>query len=610
MQSVTELASKTYVDDKISEINVTQIESDINDLKQSVTQIEPISEQVSTNTEEIATNAESITTLQGAVAGKQDRLEAGEGIEIDEDNKISVTSAKKVYTKFVVVGVYGQSNAVGYDENPLVEEDKNIDTARLLQYSKELKPLTFCADNTQNMNWCTGNDQPGMETQRRANDAFEVMGEDKDGVIKNLRYKYVMTKGIHLPLAKLIAKNIPDDYGVIIVPGAVGGYGIDKFMKGATNAKSAIAYDSDKIPYEEFLSRLQAAMDTNKSDNIFGGIIWCQGESDKGSMDADIWMSKFLTIVNDLNTDLAPYVEPYRGIALSLNDWYFYEFPNFYRDGHATNYFAKLQTTLGSRYVSIPADTLTNTTTYTSGTKAAHYAQDTFRTVIAPAVFDAMKANGAFEKVDVLPKETLIATLNQLLAFHDQGKICAWRSAKASDWGDKGWGYSDDYNPTAAIPNTYKCNNANGGYVLSSDIKGVKFKIKSPTKPKDGFVTYFICSDAVESDNHYRGVVMGFQTSTQTVYKQWVKVSQSYNANDGTTNNATVAQIKGVFNELDTEICAELISNGNIRVTGSGYSYELTPNDAMKVRFGFGELGGGWSQDVEIYDIKVLAPIS
>lgn len=228
--------------------------------------------------------------------GKQNTLTAGQNISI-EGNVISAsgggesynyisedTSARtitlgtdgctggvklgskliKKYEKWVVVGVYGQSNAVGYDESALTKYDVPCEEGRVMQYSDSLKPLTFCAENLQNMNTIAARNSNAVANMRtRRADTLNGDAFVPDYVD---RLTKVATKGIHLPLANLICSVIPEDYGVIIVPGAYGGQTHTAFLKN-TNY------------YNQFKTRLLNALALHE-DNYLAGIIWCQGEFD------------------------------------------------------------------------------------------------------------------------------------------------------------------------------------------------------------------------------------------------------------------------------------------------------------------------------------------
>lgn len=335
-------------------------------------------------------------TVDAALDEKQDVLAAGANITI-EGNVISASGgAERVYNKFVVVGVYGQSNAVGYDESSLTKYDVPFDSARIMQYSDSLKPLTFCAENLQNMNTVQARNDTEKGNMRTVRS-----GSDPDLIPSAVdRLTYVATKGIHLPLANLICSVIPDDYGVIIVPGAYGGQGIDAFVRGQNY-------------YTQFLNRIKAALALNEN-NVLAGIVWCQGEFDVGSV-ASTYIQKFEGIVNNLHEDIkAAHPRQLVDTYTPKNYWFVFEWPEHWRRNDSTHLLDAYKTSMGAdHYVDIPAATPANTTGYTSATPAAHYGQDSYRKVIAPRVFAKMHAAGVFNTV-ATPSESSDSRIEEL----------------------------------------------------------------------------------------------------------------------------------------------------------------------------------------------------
>ena len=103
----------------------------------------------------------------------------------------------------MILCVAGQSNAVGYDESPVAANAlTRFDRTRIAQlglYGEDnlrVVPLGVCAQNLQDMRPYGHPSNPG-----------------------------VGTKGIHLPLARLLLKEIPEDYGILVIPCAYGGTG-------------------------------------------------------------------------------------------------------------------------------------------------------------------------------------------------------------------------------------------------------------------------------------------------------------------------------------------------------------------------------------------------
>lgn len=312
------------------------------------------------------------------LATKQDILVSGtnlktvNGTSLLGSGNIEIQGGSASYEKFVVVGVWGQSNAVGYDEGLLTKLDIPYSPNRIFQVSAidgNIKPLTYCAENLQNMNTVEARNA-GEKTNMRNQRANESAA----------RQQYVMTKGIHLPLANLICSVIPDDYGVIIVPYAYGGQNIDYFLARVNN----------------FAANIKKALDTHV-DSIFAGIIWCQGEYDITRLTGDQYKAKFIDLVNNTNAQLASYASHSFKGSIDVHDWYFFEFPQYFRNSNGPAIMAGMKEVLGEdNYIEVPEDHPVNTTLYTSSVAAAHFAGDYFRTYIAPHVFAKMQANNVF----------------------------------------------------------------------------------------------------------------------------------------------------------------------------------------------------------------------
>lgn len=389
------------------------------------------------------TDAEGTYAAKTDLANKQDKLTAGSNVTI-EGNVISATGGGesynyisedtqartitlgtdsctggvklgskliKKYEKWVIVGVYGQSNAVGYDESMLTKYDVPCEEGRVMQYSDSLKPLTFCAENLQNMNTIAARNSNAVANMRtRRADSLNGDAFVPDFVD---RLTKVATKGIHLPLANLICSVIPEDYGVIIVPGAYGGQTHTAFLKN-TNY------------YNQFKTRLLNALALHE-DNYLAGIVWCQGEFDTAAGTARAtYKANFSQMITDLDNDIK--TDNYKKLPDRTDPkkyWYVYEWPKHYKDADAKDLLGAQKEVVGeSHYIAIPDETPYNETDYTSGTLAAHFAGDAFRKVVAPRVFAKMQAAGAFQLATQAAVETSsdngIAEINtQLSSIND-----------------------------------------------------------------------------------------------------------------------------------------------------------------------------------------------
>ena len=126
---------------------------------------------------------------------------------------------RRCYPNYVVVGVAGSLNSVGYDESDHREQDNNTEPDRIVQLgyynddNLQIIPLGQVAQNLQNMSDVDDPISPAGN-----------YGRERRG-----------TKGIHLPLAKELLKYVPSDYKILVVPVA---YGETGFSSGTD-----IAYD-------------------------------------------------------------------------------------------------------------------------------------------------------------------------------------------------------------------------------------------------------------------------------------------------------------------------------------------------------------------------------
>lgn len=517
-------------------------------------------------------------------------------------------AAEKTYDKFVVVGVYGQSNSVGYDESALTLFDKPINEKRVMQFSDSVKPLSYCAENVQNM---ANVPVSGNEINARyQNDAFQ----------ESDRANRAKTKGIHLPLANLICGAIPDDYGVLMVPCSCGGMGIDKFVKNGQKASATGVGSYDTNLYTEFVKRLKGAMNAN-NENIFAGIVWCQGENNCGNAGTQ-YVSQFRQMVTDINNELSEFAKRSTHGSITEKDWYFFEWPAHYKRLDSGGILTEMKKYLESRYVPIPDETPFNLTKMTTQINAAHFGQNTYRTVIAPRVFNAMQANGAFlcnahdndtiaTQADTSPLDNKIRSLEtqlqQLIAqireggninIEDLPKSLEWRAITTGEW-TRGFGTGS--NPENDV---YACTGSGGcsGYYVPAEAKGVKFKIRSGDAVKSNLI-WLLCSYNGEL-NQPAGLTMDFESGGTVV--NWIKSANNFNQY-WQSNGKSAQTMYALFNKHDEEIIATFESDGSIKIVSGSNTETFTPIAGQTLRFGFGELGNQFSDNnTAMYDVQIL----
>lgn len=337
------------------------------------------------NARSMFSNLTKITEKQETITAPVNRLDRLESAIIDLGGKIPDVPSNDSNTtikekKQAIVVVAGQSNAVGYDESPVTRLFNGKKDPRVKQLgfyddnNLKIIPLGHCAENFQDMRSFTNPSSQGGLTG---------------------------TKGIHLPLGKLIAKELPDDYEVLIIPCAYGGTAFSTGTTGtydSTTMKPSsgiLKWGTTSPLYLAMRDRLKYALDLNE-DNIFLGVVWIQGENDNSNPTTHYsgfqqMTEAFFTYFNNGYTDRIK-----KG-TFDKDCWFNVESTKYWMtmSGCSTiwnNYKAWNENT----YVSIPTDTDTNETNgtgKTSSTLTAHFGNDSFTNVIAPLVFEKLKNN-------------------------------------------------------------------------------------------------------------------------------------------------------------------------------------------------------------------------
>lgn len=314
------------------------------------------------------------------------------------------TTTEKVYDKFVVVCIAGQSNAVGYDESPVDDKFlyKSMDTKRIKQLgfynSDNLKliDLDYCAQSMQD-----------MRNHNRKGD------------------KYAGTKGIHLPLANLMLDYIPDDYGVLVLPIAFGGTGFTSGGNGnystelkkptdtdnkSGNGTTAQKWGTDTAYYKTLRDRIIHALELHP-ENLFAGIVWCQGENDKTNASGHYAGFQAMTeaLFQALNDAGLGNRTP-KG-TWDKDIWYNMETVSYwYSQNQCQQIWDNYKAWNAKTYVAIPRDTESNAVNGTGQTTTnypSHYGNNAYQKVIAPRVLQKMVDMGTFsKKVNVVEPET------------------------------------------------------------------------------------------------------------------------------------------------------------------------------------------------------------
>lgn len=286
--------------------------------------------------------------------------------------------------KYMILCVAGQSNAVGFDESP-VDKDYmgKFRTRRLWQLglwgedNLQIVPLQACAQNFQDMR-PYGN--PGSTPGQPG------------------------TKGMQLPLGDLLLDRIPEDYDILVLPCAYGGVGFTVGETGTYDPKTRrpsegrLRWGVQSPYYLALKDRLRFVLDQNP-ENKFLGVVWLQGEFDFEDGNGNI--RGFTEMTRDF---LATFSQEYPGRVYrgdwNRDIWYNVETTYYwYTQGDCPKIWAYYKTWNPKTYVEIPRDTDTNAvngTGVTTAIRPAHFGNDAFYRVIAPAV--AAKMESRFHK--------------------------------------------------------------------------------------------------------------------------------------------------------------------------------------------------------------------
>ena len=286
--------------------------------------------------------------------------------------------------KYMILCVAGQSNAVGFDESP-VDKDYmgKCHTRRLWQLglwgedNLQIVPLQACAQNFQDM--------------RPYGNPESIPGQPG-------------TKGMQLPLGDLLLDRIPEDYDILVLPCAYGGVGFTVGETGTYDPRTRrpsegrLRWGVQSPYYLALKDRLRFVLDQNP-ENKFLGVVWLQGEFDFEDGNGNI--RGFTEMTQDF---LATFSQEYPGRVYrgdwNRDIWYNVETTYYwYTQGDCPMIWAHYKTWNPTTYVEIPRDTDTNAvngTGVTTAIRPAHFGNDAFYRVIAPAV--AAKMESRFHK--------------------------------------------------------------------------------------------------------------------------------------------------------------------------------------------------------------------
>lgn len=281
--------------------------------------------------------------------------------------------------KYMILCVAGQSNAVGYDESYVpVDYLNQFHRERIAQlglYGEDnlkIIPLGVCAQSYQDLRPYSNPDNPR-----------QGLG----------------TKGIHLPLANLLLRDIPEEYHILVLSCAYGGAGFTVGEKGAYNAKEMRPapgiwrWGVDSPYYLSMKERIAYALKLN-AENLFLGVVWIQGEHDNQNAAGHGEQFDYMT------EDFFQYFQRefpgrvYKG-EWNRDIWYNVETVSYwYTQGECAQIWKHYRHWNPKTYVEIPENTDSNAVNGTGRTAAireSHFGNNAFVKVIAPLTAKKME---------------------------------------------------------------------------------------------------------------------------------------------------------------------------------------------------------------------------
>lgn len=275
--------------------------------------------------------------------------------------------------KYAIFVVAGQSNAVGYDES-IIEHEAYTEDPRIFQLGQygenknKIIPLGKFAETYQNMT------------------SFTADGKG--------------TKGIHLPLAKKLLADVPEDYKILVISASYGDTGFRTGSLGTYNSMddiptSSLIWSTESAYYKSMLERTKHALDMN-TENKFLGVIWIQGEHDGGANAATNHGIKFTEMADKFISDMQPYSERAKNSVINKNNWINVQSTHYWNTrGQYLQVLENYKTWNMSSFVPISTTSehtnATNGTGRTSSNRDSHFGNNAYATLVAPKVHEKMK---------------------------------------------------------------------------------------------------------------------------------------------------------------------------------------------------------------------------
>lgn len=329
------------------------------------------------------------TEVNSIFATKEELIKAIQALVSNGGGNLLPTyDPNKVYNKWYVLVLGGQSNSVGYDESA-----NDYDYYKVL-YNNRIKQLN-CRDYTDDTLYDLG-----------ARRQKTMQNLDKFGVGK------LGTKGMHLPLANLIAPHLPNDYGLLIIPCSYGDTGFTRTSWNSlsgynivgSNLNGKWGANEQSAPYLMLKHKIKVAMNLN-SDNKFLGMVWLQGEADNNN--ADGHKSGFEAMMTDLFTFLETNFSGKSVLGKFDKDCVYIPetIYHWYSQGACRTIWDNYKAWNNAGYVAIDTNSFDSNETNgvspvntrngsVSSTPATHYGNNAFARKVAPAIFNKMIDNG------------------------------------------------------------------------------------------------------------------------------------------------------------------------------------------------------------------------
>ena len=284
--------------------------------------------------------------------------------------------------KSFIICVAGQSNAVGFDESEHTRySTTNLNPNRLRQLG------IYDGDNLKNI--------PLGVHAHSFQDMRNMTNLNPNG-----------TKGIHLPLGNLLLNEIPEDYEILFVSATYGGTGFTGNASFGTMdantlkpSRGILRWGVNSAYYLSMKNRIKYALDLNE-ENIFGGVVWIQGENDNGNPDTH--KTEFIRMTDDF---FAYFNDNNYGnrVAKGIWDkdlWYNVEtVAHWYKQAGCVEIWNNYKAWNSKTYVKVPRYADCNTTNVTSSRNPqSHFGHNAFIKYVAPRVLAKMKENGTLFK--------------------------------------------------------------------------------------------------------------------------------------------------------------------------------------------------------------------